>query len=110
MGYFKFSSFCICVVSKFSAVNMYYFYNKDKIITTDLAKGFSDSLTREGVWGGSPPCTLRVPCLPWGPLGPYTQSCRLPGTPGWAELKLVFSSVEVTPDPFLAGRFMILCV
>lgn len=49
MGYFKFSFlfffFCICVVSKFSAVNMFLFYNRDKIITTDLAKCGSCSLT-----------------------------------------------------------------
>lgn len=31
---------------------MYYFYYKDKIITTDLAKGCSDSLTRGGAEGG----------------------------------------------------------
>lgn len=81
MGYFKFSSFCICVVSKFSAVNMYYFYNKDKIITTDLAKGFSDSLTRGGVEGGKPSLYSSGPMLTLGSPGAVHPELPFPWDP-----------------------------
>ena len=110
MGYFKFPSFCICVVSKFSAVNMYYFYNKDRIITRDLAKGCSDSLTRGGPGGRGRAllcCSRRV--LTLGSLGTYTGSVPSPAILGWAELGLIFSCVEMPPhprDPSLAGGFI----
>lgn len=72
----------------------------------DLAKGCSDSLTRGGLGGvGGPSCAVRVPCSPPGPQGPHTRSCPFPGTQGWAELTLIFSSVEVIPRP-LPGRWV----
>lgn len=57
--------FCICVVSKFSTVNMFVFYNKDRIITTGLSKG---SLTTEA--RATPSCLQ-----PRGPQG-HTQTSR----------------------------------
>lgn len=82
MGYFKFPSFCICVVSKFSAVNMYYFCNKDKIITTDLGKGCSDSLTRAGVEGREALLCCSGPTLTLGSPRAIHPELPFPWDPG----------------------------
>lgn len=79
---------------------MYYFYNKDRIITRDLAKGCSDSLTRGGPRGRGRAllcCSCRV--LTLGSLGAYTGSVPSPAILGWAELRLIFSCVEMPPTP-----------
>ena len=101
MGYFKFSSFCISVVSKFSAVNMYSFYNKDKI--TDHAKGCSDSLTTRGP--GCSSCAGQLPCSAWG-CPPKTCLPTLLGLwagQSWHWFSLVLKWLG---DPSLTGGFI----
>lgn len=70
---------------------MYYFYNKDKIITIELSQGCSDSLTK-GVPGG-PSHTVQL-SRQGSPAN--TPPTLPPHTPGWAELMLVFPRIEVT--------------
>lgn len=100
MGYFKFPSFCICVVSKFSAVNMYYFYNKDKIITADLAKGCLDSLTRGTPRGGVGAASCAVPvCVHPGVPRDHTPGVSFRWDPalGGAEADFLLCGSAPTP-------------
>lgn len=87
-GLFLFSSFCICVVSKFSAVNMYNYYNKEKIETMGLAKCCLDSLTRDGL--GRPSCKAAfAPRVLWSQMSP----APITDCPGCPELGRADSSL-----------------
>lgn len=103
MGYFKFPFlfFCICVVSKFSTVNMFLFYNKDKIITTDLAKCCSYSLTG----GPGPPSRAAWSSRAWplGPQGPRQSWPPHPCGPGLGRAEAGFPPDEKTRNPFVMG-------
>lgn len=84
---------------------MYYFYNKDKIITTDLAKGCSDSMTRGGP--GPPSYAVQLPWSAQGPQGPHTKI--FPPTPlgPWIGQRCSFSLILKWPgDPSLTDGFI----